>query len=121
MENFFLLFGSLIFGFGLYLKNEKTKNHSQKITSKVAKQLINCGAIVLDVRTINELKIGYYGNSIHIPLNQITKETLLSIKKTDIIIIYCNSGTRARKAGLLLIKYGYKNVYYITESYLSLK
>lgn len=43
------------------------------------------------------------------------------INKDDIIITFCNSGTRARKAADKMIKLGYKNTFYIVETYLSLQ
>lgn len=52
MENLFIGFGTLLLGFGLYIKYEKTLDHSSKITPKVAKEKIANGAKVLDVRNI---------------------------------------------------------------------
>lgn len=122
MENFFLLFGGLTFGFGLYLNYEKNKIHSQKITPKVAKQFISCGAKVLDVRTPIERQVGSYTNSIHIPVSEISEQKLLEngINKDTVIVTYCNSGTRARNAAIKLANMGYINVYYIVETYKSL-
>ena len=37
------------------------------------------------------------------------------------ILVYCNTGQRARRAAEVLRKLGYKNVYYIESSYTSLK
>lgn len=133
MDNLLLFVGTLIFGAGAYLKYEHSYNHASKITPKVAKQFINCKAKVIDVRTEGEFKLGSVTRknsegkdetiAIHIPGKDINDDNLTKkgVNKDDIIIVFCNSGTRARKAADKMIKLGYKNVFYIVETYKSLQ
>ena len=124
MENIFMLIGGLSFGIGMYLNYEKKLVNDQKITPQVAKHLISNGATVLDVRTQAERNnLGFYQNSIHIPAGDITEKLLTenNIEKNTIVVLYCNSGTRARKAALKLKSMGYTNAYYIVETYKALQ
>lgn len=71
------------------------------------------GAILLDVRTMEEYMEYRLENSILIPVDSINEETLnqkISDKNTK-IIVYCRSGNRSKKASQKLIDLGYINVY----------
>ena len=93
------------------------------VSSKEAKELIQKKQVdvVLDVRTKIEYNLGHYPEALHIPTANLNDqvETLIPDKKTR-ILIYCNTGQRARYATDLLRGKGYKNVNYIAGSYLSL-
>jgi phage shock protein E len=83
--------------------------------------MITKGAKVLDVRSLAEYNLGHYNNAIHIPANELNEETLQNkIDKNDIIVVYCNTGTRARNATEKLHKLGYTYAFYIVETYMSL-
>ena len=71
-------------------------------------------AVLLDVRSPQEYKEGHLEKSINIPLYDISKkiENIISDKET-IIIVYCQSGNRSKKAIEILYKNGYKNLYNI--------
>lgn len=75
--------------------------------------------IYLDVRTkLERDTLGYYPSSIHIPSNDIEKLVSMRIRNKDAkILIYCNTGHRAKLAAEKMYKLGYKNVRYIAESY----
>lgn len=133
MDNLLLFVGTLTFGIGAYLKYEHSYKHSSKITPKVAKHFIDCKAKVIDVRTEGEFKLGSVTRTnsegkvetiaIHLPGKDINENNLnkKGFNKDDIIIAFCNSGTRARQAADKMIKLGYKNVFYIVETYKSLQ
>jgi rhodanese-related sulfurtransferase len=78
--------------------------------------------IVLDVRTpIERASLGYYPGSIHIPVSELRERIVREIPdKRTTILIYCNTGQRARKAAELLNTLGYKNVHYIATSHIFL-
>ncbi len=92
-----------------------------KISSATAKQLLaaNRFAGVLDVRTTAEREVlGYLPGSYHIPavdLDVIVPQMFPD--KSVHLLIYCNTGQRARKAAEKLHAIGYKNAVYITGSY----
>lgn len=122
MEHLFMIIGGVLFGFGYYLKYEKSLNNPSLIKPRVAKKLISLGAKTLDVRTPGEYNLGHANNAINMTYNEINDINLLknNINKNDMIVVYCNSGTRARKAADKLISLGYTEVFYIVETYISL-
>ena len=93
------------------------------VTADQAKQLLqqNKVDVVLDVRSKMEYNLGHYPEALHIPTPVLYDqvETLIPDKSTR-ILIYCNTGQRARYATDVLKAKGYKNVKYIAGSYLGL-
>ncbi len=75
--------------------------------------------VYLDVRTFIERQyLGYYPNSLHIPSDKLKLNVRHEIpNKNTRILIYCNTGHRARKAAELLKSMGYTKVRYIVEPY----
>lgn len=68
------------------------------------------GAIVIDVRSIEEYHQGHLNGSINIPHNRILEETKKYPKDT-VLILYCSTGVRSKIASQLLQSMGYSNVY----------
>ena len=91
------------------------------VTGEKAKELIRKGVIthVVDVRTEMEWKLGHHQLAKHIPITSISKSTLQnnSMFFNEGILVYCNSGQRARYASEHIAKLGYKKVYYIDGTY----
>lgn len=85
-----------------------------------AKHYINYhNAKVIDVRTLFEWNYGHFKNAINMPIININKVNLSknNISKNDYIIVYCNTGQRARRAAEKIYNLGYKNVKYIVQPY----
>ena len=94
-----------------------------RISSAEARQRLAKGEfdVVLDVRTAAErTTLGAYPGSIHLPAAEITRVLTQFPNKETAILIYCNTGHRARLATDKLIALGYKNTRYISSSHLSL-
>jgi rhodanese-related sulfurtransferase len=91
------------------------------ISSKQAKKMILTGRIkrVIDVRTYMEYNIGHYPRAIHLPINRMNKKSTAGLPRKG-LLVYCNSGQRARAAAEKLIKLGFKDVYYIAGHYSTL-
>ena len=91
------------------------------ISPEEAKRLIKSGKIkaVIDVRTIMEYRAGHYPKALHIPGNKINKKTTSELPKEG-LLVYCNTGQRARFAAEKLENLGFKNVYYIAGLYSTL-
>ncbi len=68
---------------------------------------------IVDVRTWAEYNGNHIPRAVNAPLDEISEETMstLHIYKDDLIIVYCNSGNRSKRAKKLLESLGYKNVY----------
>ena len=77
---------------------------------------------IVDVRTNMEYNLGHAPDAIHLPIGEIeTKASYVLPDKNARILVYCNTGQRARAASETLYSMGYKNVRYIGGTYLSLR
>ena len=66
--------------------------------------------IVIDVRSLEEVKTGIIESAIHIEWTEIEKEiTNIDISKDQSIYLYCRSGNRSGKATAILEKMGFTN------------
>lgn len=93
-----------------------------RLTSIDAKSQIDKGLInhIIDVRSYDEWLLGHHPNAIHMPVSKINELTLKHISKEENILVYCNTGQRARYASEKIQNVGFENVYYISSSYLSI-
>ena len=91
------------------------------VSSQEAKRLIKDGKIkrVIDVRTAIEWRAGHYPRALHIPVDKINEKTTTELPKRG-LLVYCNTGQRARFAAEKLENLGFKDVYYIAGLYKSL-
>lgn len=74
-------------------------------------QLVKSGAIILDVRTANEYKMGHIKGSVNIPLNSLEGHVRKLKEKGKPIITCCASGMRSASAKSLLVSGGITDVY----------
>lgn len=91
------------------------------VSAAQAKKMIRSGKIkkVIDVRTMAEYRAGHYRGALHIPVNKINRKTTAELPKKG-LLVYCNTGQRARFAAEKLIELDFKDVYYIAGHYSSL-
>ena len=119
-ENFYLVTG-IISGIVslISIANYYTLTGIDLISDIEAKTKIKSGEIkvIIDVRTLMEFNLDHYPNALHLPYNKINKNSVNKINKNDGILVYCNTGQRARKAAEKLKKLGFKNVFYIASTY----
>ena len=78
-------------------------NRSNK---KSYKELLNQGAIIIDVRTESEYKSGHIKNSINVPLKDLTYR-ISEFDKKDNIVTVCAAGIRAESAKKFFESKGY--------------
>ena len=74
----------------------------------------DAGAVILDVRTADEVSAGAFKNSIAIPLDQVGAR-LAEIPKDKKVYIHCTTGARADMAAQELNKNGYKAFYLVAD------
>ena len=87
-------------------------NGYRKIDSKEAIDLIENGAILIDVRTEEEYNVSHIEGAINIPNTMLEMELPKRyFDKNTTIIVYCRSGSRSKAAANLLYDMGYINVY----------
>lgn len=90
-----------------------------RLSAYRAKAMIRSGAIkrVVDVRTKGEYDAGHYPGATHIPVTKMNASTTKNLPRSGGILVYCNTGQRARYAAQKLERLGFKNVYYIAGTY----
>jgi phage shock protein E len=71
------------------------------------KELTEKGAVIVDVRTVNEFKTGHIKDAVNVPLNTISKQLHIIKKFNKPVIAVCRSGNRSgiavdifKKAGI---------------------
>jgi rhodanese-related sulfurtransferase len=75
------------------------------------KEILNKGAIILDVRSKGEFEGGHIKNAINIPVDQLSNSLNKLKDKSQPIITCCASGMRSASAKSILLSKGYKEVY----------
>lgn len=93
-----------------------------KLSPSQAIQMLKSGELnhIVDVRSNIEWNIGHHPTAINIPVSQINEDTLRVFQKNDGILVYCNTGQRARYASEKIKSYGFENVYYIATTFHSI-
>lgn len=95
-----------------------------RVDSSVAKEMLasNQFDVVLDVRTdLERSTLGFYPGSIHVPSAELEATIQRVIPdKSSRILVYCNTGQRARKATEKMRTLGYTNAVYIASGHRSL-
>jgi rhodanese-related sulfurtransferase len=114
----------ILIGVFVYVAYQYAVDSPFRISSQEAKKLLQTKQIdlVLDVRTDLERKnLGYYPGSVHIQGADLEPQMLKLYPDTQIrILVYCNTGHRARMATDTLHKLGYINAKYISSQYTTL-
>ena len=103
----------LLFNIKKVVKNYRTNN---SISIEEANQIIanNENTVLIDVRSNQEYKEYHLDGAICIPNYEIQNKIEEEVENKDtIIILYCQSGMRSKKAMEILLEKGYQNVYNI--------
>ncbi len=98
--------------------NLKSYRTNRNITVDEAKQIFATtpNATLIDVRSNQEYQEYHIDGAICIPYYEIARRIdKEEPNKNALIILYCQSGTRSKKALEILLKKGYQNVYHIKE------
>ena len=74
-------------------------------------QLLQEGAIILDVRSKGEFEGGHIKGALNIPVDQLRNNFSKLKDKNKPIITYCASGMRSASAKSILISGGYTSVF----------
>jgi rhodanese-related sulfurtransferase len=108
----------------IYGSYQYAVSSAYRVSSEKAKEMIqkNNVDVILDVRTDMERStLGYYPGSVHLPRADLENRMMADYPNKDTrIIVYCNTGHRARMATDALQKMGYHNARYISSTYASL-
>ena len=96
------LFGLGVFGYTrMFLKGRSSGNLKNILP----------GAKVVDVRTAAEFKEGRFPGAVNIPVEKLSKSAKKLGDPTNPVVVYCASGSRARKAARILRAMGFRSVH----------
>lgn len=98
---------------GLLMAGCTTRAGSELSDAEVGKLLAQ-GAMVVDVRTVQEFNTQHLTNVVNIPLGEV-KEKFPGVvtNKSDVVLLHCRSGRRSGTAEKELRALGYTNVFNI--------
>ena len=86
----------------------------KSISQDEAKKMMDNGnVIILDVREKSEYDAGHIKGAVLLPVGTINADTAAEViaSKDSVVLVYCRSGNRSKKASVVLAKLGYKNIY----------
>lgn len=85
---------------------------SGQISAKEATEHLRNGAMVIDVRSVNEFESGHILQAYNFPLDRIEMTVPAAIKdKNKVLLLHCSTGVRSGMAKRKLQDLGYKNVF----------
>ena len=93
--------------------SSNTESSYRHITASEAADMMQkeSGYIILDVRTEEEYEEKHIPGAICIPNETIGTEEIEALPdKNQLIMVYCRSGNRSKKAAEKLVKLGYTNI-----------
>ena len=90
------------------------QNSYQQITQEEAKQMMDQQEVlILDVREQSEYDSGHIPGAVLLPVGTIDEDTAAEVIPAEdtVVLVYCRSGNRSRKAAAALAELGYTNIY----------
>ena len=90
------------------------ENTYQQITQEEAKNTMDTQeAFVLDVREQDEFDAGHIPGAVLLPVGTITKDSAAAVipELDSVVLVYCRSGNRSKKASQALVDLGYTGIY----------
>lgn len=95
---------------------KRSFDNRNDIKKEDIKKYIEQGAIIIDVRSPQEYKEGHIEGAICIPEYDIKNKIKDKVaSKDELIVLYCSTGHRSKRAQIKLEKLGYTNVYNLYE------
>ena len=92
---------------------QKNGGGYKQISQDEAKKMMDNGnVIILDVREKDEYDAGHIKGAVLLPVGSINADTAAAVidSKDSVVLVYCRSGNRSKKASAALAKLGYKNI-----------
>ena len=94
-------------------------NRYKQVAVTKVRELVENGALIIDVREEDEYEAGHLINAVNIPLSELRERTD-EIPKDKPVYLHCRSGQRSYNAVLALQGKGYDNVINISGSFLGI-
>lgn len=86
----------------------------QTISQEKAKEMMDDGGVlVLDVREQDEYDSGHIPGAVLLPVGTVDEETAAAVipEKDAVVLVYCRSGNRSKRAAKALAELGYTSIY----------
>ena len=102
-------------------KAQEEKTEVTILSVKEAKAIFakEPNAVIVDVRTPEEFKAGHIEGAVLMNIFDADfKQQVATLDKNKPVYIYCRSGNRSQKAGLILTEMGFKEIYDIEAGYM---
>jgi phage shock protein E len=80
-----------------------------KVAQNVVMEKIKAGAQIVDVRSPEEFRDGFYPGAVNIPVQDMARR-MGELKKDKPVVLYCASGARSGVAARVLKQAGYAEV-----------
>jgi phage shock protein E len=87
----------------------RTLRGGGKVPSNIVLEKIKSGATIVDVRTPDEYRGGFYPGSVNIPVQALASR-MGEIPRDKAVVVYCASGGRSGVAASMLKRAGYPDV-----------
>jgi len=83
-----------------------------ELSEAKAREYVKRGALVVDVRTVEEYKTIHLTNTVNVPLSAVKERIpLLVTNKSSVVLLHCRSGGRSSAAEKELRALGFTNVF----------
>src|SRR3954449_11298412 len=89
-----------------FFRTFSSLNGMPEVSAAEAKQLIDAGATVVDVRTDSEYEAGHIPGAQHIPVAEIQRNAA-QFEKDQAVVIYCRIGNRSGPVADAFVASGY--------------
>jgi len=82
------------------------------VSAEVAQKHLAAGALVIDVRSLDEFRGGHLTNAVNVPLGELQERVpQLAKDKNQVLLLHCLSGGRSAIAKQQLKRMGYANAF----------
>lgn len=99
----------------VWLINPVLADSGDPEAARQAWPMIEQGALLIDVRTMEEFAQGHVDGALNIPYQETDKlMSAIGTDKTRPVVVYCRSGNRSGKAKVVLETKGYTNIFNAT-------
>ncbi len=108
-----------ITNFAGYIATNLLNDDFRQVHFTEARELVEKGAFIIDVRERNEYELSHLNTSVNIPMSEI-RERINEVPKDRPVYIHCKSGQRSYNVCLLLKHLGFDNIYNISAGYMGI-
>jgi rhodanese-related sulfurtransferase len=75
------------------------------VSAHTARELLDAGAVLVDVRSAGEWRTGHAPSARHIPLDQLPRR-VSSLPNSGTVVVMCHTGVRSARAAAMLREAG---------------